>query len=194
MLRFRPRIARYLLRQIRRQRRRRYDGHPRAARTLRRSRRYRATHPREFPSHRKPACGDGSVGITAESIAQNRAELVATLARLRAELPGRALLVQELLTGPEYTVGLIGNPAQGFQLLPVIEADYSRLPATLPQILAYDSKFRLDSPTGPTSATSPPGSTNTDSACSTITQSGSSNGSVAAILRVSIFALPPTAR
>jgi D-alanine-D-alanine ligase len=63
-----------------------------------------------------------------------------------SDLPGRALLVQELLTGPEYTVGLIGNPAQGFQLLPVIEADYSRLPATLPHILAYDSKFRLDSP------------------------------------------------
>jgi D-alanine-D-alanine ligase len=102
--------------------------------------------PASFPVIVKPACGDGSVGITAESIAQNRTELVATLARLRAELPGRALLVQELLTGPEYTVGLIGNPAQGFQLLPVIEADYSRLPATLPHILAYDSKFRLDSP------------------------------------------------
>ncbi len=102
--------------------------------------------PATFPVLVKPACGDGSVGITPASIAQTPAELACTIARLRAEFPGRALLVQELLTGPEYTVGLVGNPAHGLHVLPIIEVDYSSLPPGLPRILGYDSKFRTDSP------------------------------------------------
>jgi D-alanine-D-alanine ligase len=105
-----------------------------------------ATIPAEFPALVKPACGDGSVGITAASIVHTSAELVATLERLRAELPGRALLVQEFLTGPEYTVGVIGNPTHGLHVLPVVEPDYSRLDPALPPILGYESKWLPDSP------------------------------------------------
>ena len=105
-----------------------------------------ATIPAELPALVKPACGDGSVGITASSVVRTPAELVATLERLRDELPGRALLVQEFLTGPEYTVGIIGNPAHGLHLLPVVAPDYSRLDPALPRILGYGSKWQPDSP------------------------------------------------
>ncbi len=105
-----------------------------------------ATIPSEFPALIKPACGDGSIGITAASIVHNSSELVATIERLRDELPGRALLVQEYLTGPEYTVGVIGNPSNDLQVLPIIEPDYSRLDSSLPRILGYESKWRPESP------------------------------------------------
>jgi D-alanine-D-alanine ligase len=56
------------------------------------------------------------------------------------------VLVQEFLTGAEYSVGLIGNPDQGLRALPILEVDYSRLDADLPRILGYESKWIPDSP------------------------------------------------
>ena len=56
------------------------------------------------------------------------------------------MLVQEYLTGQEYSVGLIGNPDQGLRALPILEVDYSRLDPNLPRILGYESKWEPDSP------------------------------------------------
>jgi len=42
-------------------------------------------------------------------------------------------------------VGLIGNPDQGLRALPILEVDYSRLDASLPKILGYESKWEPDS-------------------------------------------------
>src|SRR5690606_843500 len=62
------------------------------------------------------------------------------------EFPRRPILVQEYLTGPEYSVSLIGNPDQGLRALPVLEVDFSRLDSTLPKIPGYESKWEPDSP------------------------------------------------
>ena len=56
------------------------------------------------------------------------------------------VLVQEYLTGSEYTVGMIGNPDQGLRALPIMEVDYSKLDPSLPKILGYESKWEPDSP------------------------------------------------
>jgi D-alanine-D-alanine ligase len=100
----------------------------------------------DFPLLVKPVCGDGSVGITAGSVARTPVDLAATITRLREDLPGQALLVQEFLEGPEYTVGILGNPAPGLHVLPLLSPDYSRLPPELPRILGYESKWLPDSP------------------------------------------------
>ena len=101
--------------------------------------------PGAFPALLKPACGDGSIGITADGVVHTDDELHAAAERIRAEWPGRAILVQEFLPGAEYTVGLIGNPS-GFTVLPVLEVDYSGLPDDLPPILGYESKWDPESP------------------------------------------------
>lgn len=72
--------------------------------------------------------------------------MIVRLEEMRAEFPGRPLLIQEFLTGPEYSVGMIGNPGQSYQFLPVLEVDYSGLDAGLPRILGYESKWLPDSP------------------------------------------------
>lgn len=105
-----------------------------------------ATIPSVLPALLKPATGDSSIGITRDSIVHDATQAVAALDRLRSSFPGRAILVQEYLTGPEYSVGLIGNPGLGFTVLPILEVDYSRLPADCPPILAYESKWNPDSP------------------------------------------------
>jgi D-alanine-D-alanine ligase len=105
-----------------------------------------ATIPSVFPALIKPNFGDSSIGITAQAVVHTPEEAVTYLGKLRDELPGRPLLIQEYLTGAEYSVGLIGNPGIGFTPLPCLEVDFSRLPASLPPILGYESKWQPDSP------------------------------------------------
>jgi D-alanine-D-alanine ligase len=99
-----------------------------------------------YPALIKPNQADGSVGITKDAVVRSSDEAARYVAWLRRELPGGALLVQEYLSGREYGVGLIGNPGQGLEALPVLEVDYTRLPAGLAPILSYESKAIPDSP------------------------------------------------
>jgi D-alanine-D-alanine ligase len=104
-----------------------------------------ATLPSVFPALLKPNYGDSSEGITKDAVVKNEKALLDYLERLRVAFPRRPILVQEYLTGPEYSVTLIGNPDQGLRALPVLEVDYSRLDPKLPKILGYESKWEPDS-------------------------------------------------
>ena len=101
--------------------------------------------PSFFPALIKPNCGDSSIGITQNAVVNNAEELINYLDHLREILPGVPLLIQEYLQGPEYSVGLVGNPDK-FEALPILEVDYSQLPSKLPKILSYESKWDPDSP------------------------------------------------
>ncbi len=99
-----------------------------------------------YPALIKPNTADGSVGITKDSVVRNRREALDYLGWLRATLPGRDALIQEYLPGPEYGVGMIGNPETGLRMLPPLEVDFSGLPAGLNPILSFESKALPDSP------------------------------------------------
>jgi D-alanine-D-alanine ligase len=105
-----------------------------------------ATLPSVFPAILKPNTGDSSQGITKDAVVKNEKGLLGYLDRLRVEFPKRSVLVQEYLTGAEYSVALIGNPDQGLRALPILEVDYSQLDPKLPKILGYESKWEPDSP------------------------------------------------
>src|SRR3546814_17372208 len=75
------------------------------------------------------------IGITSEAVVHTPGEAVRYLTRLREMLPGRPILIQEYLTGTEYSVGIVGNPGQGYHVLPLLEVDYSGLDPALPPIL-----------------------------------------------------------
>jgi len=100
----------------------------------------------DFPAFIKPNRGDGSFGITAESVVHDRSEADACIAHLRAARPNEDLIVQEFLCGDEFGVGIIGNPGDGFRMLPMLEVDYSALDPGLPRLLDYSSKTDPDSP------------------------------------------------
>jgi D-alanine-D-alanine ligase len=104
-----------------------------------------ATLPSVFPALLKPNTGDSSQGITMEAVVRNEKALLDYLERLRSEFPKRSVLVQEFLTGAEYSVSLIGNPDHGLRALPILEVDYSGLDPDLPKILGYESKWEPDS-------------------------------------------------
>jgi len=102
----------------------------------------------EFPVLIKPNAADGSVGITQKAVVTDATEAREYLAWLAAELPDRDVLVQEYLPGPEFGLGLLGNPGATDDLkgLPMLEVDFSALPEGLPPILSFESKADPDSP------------------------------------------------
>lgn len=93
-----------------------------------------------YPAMIKPNAGCGSLGIRPDCVVHDPLEADACLRRLATELEQPQVLVQDFLTGPEYTLGLVGNPGRGYTVLPVLEIDYSRLAPDLPPILSYGSK------------------------------------------------------
>jgi D-alanine-D-alanine ligase len=105
-----------------------------------------ATLPSTFPALVKPNFGDSSIGITQNAVVRSPEQLLSYLETLRHELPGRSVLIQEFLSGPEFSVGIIGNPGLSYRILPALEVDYSGLDPNLPPILGYESKWVPDSP------------------------------------------------
>ena len=104
-----------------------------------------ATIPSELPALLKPNFGDSSIGITKDAVVYTPQQLIAYIDKLRDELPGIPVLIQEYLTGKEYSIGILGNPQLTCHIMPVLEVDYSDLDPDLPKILGYESKWDPDS-------------------------------------------------
>jgi D-alanine-D-alanine ligase len=100
-----------------------------------------------FPVIIKPNFGDSSFGITQESICTNVEQLAQGVLRVRDqygyELP---ILIEQFLPGKDISVGVIGNPSLGVEILPIIEEDYSELPDNLPKVCGYEAKWDPSSP------------------------------------------------
>ena len=105
-----------------------------------------ATLPSTFPALLKPNFGDSSIGITRDAVVYNADELLNYVDWIRDNVGRSAILIQEYLTGTEYSIGIIGNPGLSYKILPPLEVDYSNLDPDLPPILGYESKWLPDSP------------------------------------------------
>jgi D-alanine-D-alanine ligase len=99
----------------------------------------------DYPALIKPNEGDGSVAITRQALARDAAEARAYVDFLAVERPGRPFLVQEFLSGAEYTVATLGN-GKNLRVLPPLATDFSALPPGLPHILCFEAKAVPDSP------------------------------------------------
>ena len=103
--------------------------------------------PFSFPVIVKPNFGDSSFGITKRSVTNNIEELVNAISEIREKFGyDKPILVEEFLTGKDLSVGIIGNPPESYNVLPIIEADFSALPEGFPRICGYESKWNPDSP------------------------------------------------
>jgi len=99
-----------------------------------------------LPAFIKLNCSDGSFGIGAEALVQSQAEAIALVRRLRRKHAGQGIIIQEFLSGTEYTASVVGNPGQGFRVFPFLQMDYSGLPADRPPIFTYEAKWDVESP------------------------------------------------
>jgi D-alanine-D-alanine ligase len=103
--------------------------------------------PFDLPVIVKPNFGDSSFGITQRSVANGIEELINAISEIREKFGyDKPILVEEFLTGKDLSVGIIGNPPDDYNVLPIIEEDYSSLPLELPRICGYEAKWLPDSP------------------------------------------------
>jgi len=103
--------------------------------------------PISFPVIVKPNVGDSSFGITAKSVCSTVEELENVIVSTREKVGfDQPILVEEFLTGKDISVGIIGNPPDSYEVLPIIEEDYSMLPENLPKICGYEAKWDPTSP------------------------------------------------
>jgi D-alanine-D-alanine ligase len=78
-------------------------------------------------------------------VAHNPEQLADAILKLRNQFGSeQPILVEEFLSGSDLTVGIIGNK-HNYNVLPIIEEDYSDLPEGLPRICGYEAKWLFDS-------------------------------------------------
>jgi D-alanine-D-alanine ligase len=105
-----------------------------------------ATLPAVFPVLIKPNYGDSSMGITQNAVVHNADELLGYIDWLRSSFGRIDILIQEFLSGTEYSIGIVGNPGFNYKVLTPLEVDFSGLPKDLPRLLGYESKWDPESP------------------------------------------------
>jgi D-alanine-D-alanine ligase len=90
-----------------------------------------------FPLIVKPHREHGSVGITPDSVVSDRDALEARVRWLHATFQQPAL-VERFINGREVVVSIVGTPPVALALC---EVDFRHLPAGMPAIFSYDSKW-----------------------------------------------------
>jgi D-alanine-D-alanine ligase len=100
-----------------------------------------------FPLLVKPPLEGSSKGITDNSLVRNSLELKRELTRISDNYRQRAL-VEEFLSGREFTVAMLGNGSD-LRVLPIVEIDFSSLPAGANPIYSYEAKWLWDTEEAP---------------------------------------------
>jgi D-alanine-D-alanine ligase len=100
-----------------------------------------------YPLLAKPPLEGSSKGITDSSLVRNSRELARELERIRQNYAQPAL-VEEFLSGREFTVALLGNGLD-VRVLPIVEIDFSTLPAGANPIYSYEAKWLWDTEEDP---------------------------------------------
>ena len=95
----------------------------------------------------KPLYEGSSKGIRNNSLVNTQAELEERTEWVISQYKQPAL-VEEFLEGREFTVAMLGN-SDDVKALPVVEINYSSLPAGVNPIYSYEAKWIWDTPDNP---------------------------------------------
>jgi D-alanine-D-alanine ligase len=94
-----------------------------------------------FPVIVKPPQEDASLGISSDSVVTDLKELFNRIDALQSEFQ-QPVLVEQFIDGREFYAGVLGNA--NAKALPLIELDFSRLPAGTPRIASWEAKWGDD--------------------------------------------------
>lgn len=96
----------------------------------------------EYPLIVKPISEGSGKGIFASSFVNNKSELKREIDRITLEY-NQSALVEEFLSGREFTVAILGNNGDT-KILPVIEMRYDKYPEGVVPLYSYEAKWILD--------------------------------------------------
>lgn len=100
-----------------------------------------------FPLFVKPVWEGSSKGIFSSSFVSNRKELYDQVERIINEYSQPAL-IEEFLSGREFTVAILGNGDEA-EVLPIVEIDYKDFPEGFIPVYSYEAKWILDTKENP---------------------------------------------
>lgn len=100
-----------------------------------------------FPMIVKPLFEGSSKGVRDDSIVSDADALRKKVLEVIG-LYSQPALIEEFLPGREFTVALVGNK-ESLRALPIVEINYSALPAGVNPIYSYEAKWVLDRPEAP---------------------------------------------
>jgi D-alanine-D-alanine ligase len=100
-----------------------------------------------LPAIVKPLFEGSSKGIKDRNVVRTRAELESLVAEVTGAYKQPAI-VERFLAGREFTVGVLGSHP-GLEILPIVEIDYSGLPAGANPIYSFEAKWVWDTPDKP---------------------------------------------
>ena len=100
-----------------------------------------------FPLIVKPLYEGSSKGIGDNSVVDDAHALFCRIQDISLRYD-QAAIVEQFLSGREFTVGVLGNHPR-FEVLPIIEIDHSQLPEGASPIYSYEAKWVWDQPSDP---------------------------------------------
>ena len=100
-----------------------------------------------YPCIVKPVHEGSSIGVWNDSVAEDPLQLSERLRRAISRY-GQPAMVERLLPGREFTVGILGNGRQA-RPLPLIEIRFDNLPEGSKPIYSYEAKWIWDTPARP---------------------------------------------
>jgi len=101
----------------------------------------------KLPAIVKPLYEGSSKGIRNDSVVRTRSELKAKVREVRSRYK-EPVIIEQFLTGREFTVGALGNPPN-LEVLPIVEIDHSQLPPGANPVYSYEAKWIWDQPEKP---------------------------------------------
>jgi D-alanine-D-alanine ligase len=100
-----------------------------------------------LPAIVKPLFEGSSKGIKNNSFVATKEELSARVKEV-TEIYKQPVIVEQFLSGREFTVGVLGN-VPNLEILPIVEIDHSLLPKGAHPIYSYEAKWVWDTPENP---------------------------------------------
>ncbi|RMD50760.1 MAG: ATP-grasp domain-containing protein [Ignavibacteria bacterium] len=100
-----------------------------------------------YPMIVKPVGEGSSKGVFNKSVVENNIELLDVVGRLINKYE-EDLIVEEFLTGREFTVAIMGNGNEAIAL-PIVEISFNELPEGLKPLYSFEAKWLFDSPDNP---------------------------------------------
>jgi len=101
----------------------------------------------KLPAIVKPLHEGSSKGINDNSVVKSRQELKARVREIQSVYK-EPVIIEQFLTGREFTVGVLGNPPN-LEILPIVEIDHSQLPPGANPVYSYEAKWVWDQPDKP---------------------------------------------
>jgi len=101
----------------------------------------------KLPAIVKPLHEGSSKGIKDNAVVRSRPELKARVREIRS-IYKEPVIIEQFLTGREFTVGVLGN-MPNLEILPIVEIDHSQLPPGANPVYSYEAKWVWDQPDRP---------------------------------------------